>query len=132
MSQFTTSVITRPLGLRRTSRTDVKSTFIIIGVIISQIRTAIGTLIWLPAPNSTRRKASTAAGSSLPITTPATMQAATQTLSYRSKRFSLLGLTGTAICIIVQASRPSAPGTGAGLPPSRWPSTSPGWTPGRC
>ena len=31
-----------------TLRMDAKSTFIIIGVIISQIRTAIGTLIWLP------------------------------------------------------------------------------------
>ena len=47
-SQFTARVTARPAGLRPTFRMAVKSTFIIMGVIISQIRTAIGTLIWLP------------------------------------------------------------------------------------
>ena len=47
-SQFTNSVTNRPRGRRPTLRIDPKSTFIIIGVIISQMRIAIGTLIWLP------------------------------------------------------------------------------------
>ena len=38
-SQFTTSVTARPAGLRPTLRMAPKSTFIIMGVIISQIRT---------------------------------------------------------------------------------------------
>jgi hypothetical protein len=42
-------------GLPPTLRTEEKSTFIIIGVIMSQIRTAIGTLMWLPFPNSRPR-----------------------------------------------------------------------------
>ena len=44
-SQFTNSVTNRPRGRRPTLRIDPKSTFIIIGVIISQMRIAIGTLI---------------------------------------------------------------------------------------
>ena len=44
-SQFTNSVTNRPSGRRPTLRIDPKSTFIIIGVIISQMRIAIGTLI---------------------------------------------------------------------------------------
>ena len=38
----------QPGGSPPTLRTEEKSTFIIIGVIMSQIRTAIGALIWLP------------------------------------------------------------------------------------
>ena len=56
---------------------DVKSTFIIIGVIMSQIRTAIGTLIWLPWPNSIPRIAWTTCGIIFPMTTPATIHRAT-------------------------------------------------------
>ena len=41
-SQLTASVTARPAGLRPTLRMEAKSTFIIIGVIISQISTAIG------------------------------------------------------------------------------------------
>jgi hypothetical protein len=44
-SQFTNSVTNSPLGRRPTLRIDPKSTFIIIGVIISQMRMAIGMLI---------------------------------------------------------------------------------------
>ncbi len=44
-SQLMMSVMTRPRGRRPTLRTAPKSTFIIMGVIISQIRTAMGTLI---------------------------------------------------------------------------------------
>ena len=47
-TQLTNSVTSSPAGRRPTFFTDEKSTFIIIGVIISQIRTAIGALIWLP------------------------------------------------------------------------------------
>ena len=57
-----------------------KSTFIIIGVIISQIRTAIGTLIWLPLPNSSSRRAPVNAGTAFPSRTPTTMQRPTHRL----------------------------------------------------
>ena len=43
--QFTSSVTRSPAGRLPTLRTAEKSTFIIIGVIISQIRTAIGAFI---------------------------------------------------------------------------------------
>jgi hypothetical protein len=56
-SQFTKSVTNRPRGRRPRREWRAKSTFIIIGVIISQMRTAIGTLIWLPSPNSMPRSA---------------------------------------------------------------------------
>ena len=65
-TQLTNSVTSSPAGRRPTFLTDEKSTFIIIGVIISQISTAIGALIWLPLPNSMPRRPATAAGSSLP------------------------------------------------------------------
>ncbi len=45
---------------------------------MSQIRTAIATLIRLPVPNSSRRIPSVKPGRSLPSATPATMHAATQ------------------------------------------------------
>ena len=51
-SQFTNSVTSSPRGLRATLRIAPKSTFIIMGTIISQISTAMGTLTWLPRPNS--------------------------------------------------------------------------------
>jgi hypothetical protein len=54
-SQFTKSVTSSPRGFLPTFRIDAKSTFIIIGTIMSQINTAIGMLIWLPAPNSNLR-----------------------------------------------------------------------------
>ena len=76
-SQFTARVTARPAGLRPTFRMEVKSTFIIMGVIISQIRMAIGTLIWLPLANSMPRSACTADGRSLPSSMPPTMQSAT-------------------------------------------------------
>jgi hypothetical protein len=43
-TQFTNSVTSKPRGRFPTLRTAAKSTFIIIGMIISQIRTAIGKL----------------------------------------------------------------------------------------
>ncbi len=46
----------------------------------SQIRIAIGMLMWLPLPNSIPRIPDTRPGASLPIATPSTMQAATQRL----------------------------------------------------
>ncbi len=79
-SQFTNSVTRSPRGRRPTFRTAVKSTFIIIGMIMSQIRTAIGTLIWLPDPNSIFRRASTRPGRVLPSTTPTIMQSPTHTV----------------------------------------------------
>ena len=78
-SQLTNSVTSSPVGRRPTFFTDEKSTFIIIGVIISQMRTAMGALIWLPWPNSIARSAAMAAGRSFPKPTPATMQSATHT-----------------------------------------------------
>src|SRR6185295_5504903 len=56
-SQLITKVTARPFGRLPTLRTDAKSTFIIIGMIISQIKTAMGKLMWLPSPNSRLRKA---------------------------------------------------------------------------
>jgi hypothetical protein len=56
-SQLTNSVTINPAGFRPTLRIAPKFTFIIMGVIISQIRIAIGTLIWLPRPNSRLRMA---------------------------------------------------------------------------
>ena len=50
-NQLMKSVTSNPVGRLPTLRTEEKSTFIIIGVIMSQIRTAIGALIWLPLPN---------------------------------------------------------------------------------
>jgi hypothetical protein len=44
-SQFTMSVTTKPAGLLPTLRMAGKSTFIIMGVIMSQIRIAMGALI---------------------------------------------------------------------------------------
>ncbi len=78
-TQLMNSVTSRPAGRRPTFFTEEKSTFIIIGVIMSQISTAIGALIWLPLPNSMPRRPAMAAGISLPRTTPATMQSATHT-----------------------------------------------------
>ena len=46
-TQLTSSVTRSPAGLRPTLSTEEKSTFIIIGVIMSQISTAIGTLVRL-------------------------------------------------------------------------------------
>ena len=43
--QLTSRVTSRPAGRRPTFFTDEKSTFIIMGVIISQMRMAMGTLI---------------------------------------------------------------------------------------
>jgi hypothetical protein len=72
-SQFTKSVTKRPRGRRPTLRIAPKSTFITMGVIISQIRMAIGMLIWLPSPNSRRRRPSITAGANPPSATPAIM-----------------------------------------------------------
>jgi len=47
-SQLTRRVTNSPRGRFPTFRTDAKSTFIIIGMIISQIRTAMGRFTWLP------------------------------------------------------------------------------------
>jgi hypothetical protein len=77
-SQLMNSVTKRPRGRFPTSRIAAKSTFIIMGMIISQMRTAIGMLIWLLLPNSNRRNPSMRTGSSLPKSTPTIMQTATQ------------------------------------------------------
>jgi hypothetical protein len=77
-TQLMKSVTSKPAGRLPTFRTEEKSTFIIMGVIMSQISTAMGTLIWLPFPNSIPRRPAIAAGSNLPRTTPAPMQSATQ------------------------------------------------------
>lgn len=44
-SQFTNRVTTKPIGRSPTLRTARKSTFIIMGIIISHMRIAIGTLM---------------------------------------------------------------------------------------
>src|SRR5574341_1700256 len=100
-SQLTKSVTRSPRGFRPTFRIAAKSTFIIIGVIISQMSTAMGTLIWLPSPNSRRRIPSMNPGSALPRSTPTTMQRPTQRLKKRSKEFNRFSLaTGSALCAI--------------------------------
>ncbi len=78
-SQLTNSVTSRPRGRRPTLRMAPKSTFIIMGTIISQISTAMGTLTWLPVPNSIRRSAAVAPGSALPMATPPSIASATHT-----------------------------------------------------
>ena len=78
-SQLTNSVTSRPRGRFPTSRMAPKSTFIIIGTIISQMRTAIGTLTWLPLPNSIPRSAAVVPGRPLPSATPTSMASATHT-----------------------------------------------------
>src|ERR1022692_4571362 len=85
-SQFTTNVTNRPAGRLRTFRMLGKTTFIIMGGIISQIRTAMGTLIWLPRPNSQPIRTWTAGDRNLPISTPAAMDRATHNVRYRSKK----------------------------------------------
>ena len=55
---------------------------------MSQMSTAIGMLIWLSVPNSIDRRASTAAGNSLPTRMPAPMHRATQRVRNRSKKLS--------------------------------------------
>ena len=58
MTQFTRRVTRSPAGRLPTFFTAEKSTFIIIGVIMSQMRKAIGAFIWLPSPNSMPRSKS--------------------------------------------------------------------------
>ena len=78
--QLTNSVTSTPLGFLPTARIAMKSTFIIMGMIISQMNTAMGRLIWLPVPNSRARKSPTRAGANFPSATPANMQSATHRL----------------------------------------------------
>src|SRR5450432_3641220 len=73
-NQLMNSVTRSPAGRRPTFFNDEKSTLIIIGVIMSQISTAIGALIWLPLPNSIPRRPATAPGRSFPRPMPAAMQ----------------------------------------------------------
>ena len=86
--QLTNSVMRSPRGRRPTFRIEPKSTFIIIGVIISQMSTAIGTLMWLPLPNSSPRSAAANCGATEPMSTPPSMHRATHRVRYRSKIFS--------------------------------------------
>src|SRR5687767_10286902 len=79
-SQLIKRVMKSPRGRRLTLRSEDKSTFIIMGIIMSQIKTAIGKLMWLPCPNSHPRNVSTNFGTTCPIKTPATMQRPTQRL----------------------------------------------------
>ena len=80
-SQLTNRVTKQALRFRgRRRANEVKSIFIIIGTIISQMSTAIGALIWLPAPNSSLRSQAISSGSEPPEDDPATMQSTTQTL----------------------------------------------------
>jgi hypothetical protein len=55
ISQLTSNVTSSPVGRRPRFLRKEKSTFIIMGVIMSQIRTAMGTLNWLPFANSKLR-----------------------------------------------------------------------------
>ena len=88
-SQLTNRVIKRPLGFLPTWTMELKSIFSIIGKIISQMRTTMGTLTWLPSANSMAESAAVIPGKRMPSTTPATMQTATQMVRYRSKTFIL-------------------------------------------
>jgi len=87
-AQFTNKVISSPAGLVPIRAIEARSTRIIMGTIIIQIKLAIGTLIWLPAVNSMSRNVVTNSGAQVPTATPATMQSPTQTVRYRSNRFS--------------------------------------------
>ena len=87
-TQLTNRVTIKPFGRLPTFLIEAKSTFIIMGMIISQIRTAIGTLIWLPSPNSRFLNVSTSPGTQVPNATPMTMQSPTQILRYRSNKLS--------------------------------------------
>ena len=79
-SQLTKRVTKSPLGRRPIRAIEVKSILSIIGTIMSQMSTAMGALIWLPEPNSSRRSSEMSEGASRPRATPATMQRATQRL----------------------------------------------------
>jgi hypothetical protein len=79
-TQLTKSVTSNPRGFCPTSRMAPKSTFIIMGTIMSQISTAIGILTWLSRPNSIPRSTRTRAGVSLPSANPASMHKPTQTV----------------------------------------------------
>ena len=57
-----------------------KSTFIIIGMIMSQINAAIGRFTRLPVPNSIPRNSRTSEGVRLPIASPVAMHSPTQTV----------------------------------------------------
>ena len=59
---------------------EAKSTFIIMGIIISQMSTAMGTLTWLPRPNYMERSRLTEAGIHLPTARPASMHSPTQSV----------------------------------------------------
>ncbi len=88
-SQLMKRVINNPRGRWPTRRTAAKSTFIIIGMIMSQMSRAMGPLIWLPSPISSRRKKSINPRESLPTARPRAMQIVTRNVRYRSKRFTL-------------------------------------------
>src|SRR5262249_28766231 len=96
-TQLTNRVTTNPFGFRPTFSTDAKSTFIIIGMIMSQMRMAIGALMWLPSPNSIVLKVWTTLGAHVPNATPATIQSPTQMVRYRSKRWGRLPAGATAV-----------------------------------
>ncbi len=106
-SQLTASVTKSPAGFRPTLRMAPKSTFIIMGVIISQISAAMGTLIWLPRPNSRPRTRATARGSIRPASTPTTIESATQSERYRSKNLSRFLATGGGVTGRHPASAPA-------------------------
>ena len=90
--QLTKSVTIKPRRWGPSFRMEPKSTFIIIGIIINQTRTAMGTLIWLPWPNSKPRSAWMRPGANWPRTMPATMHSPTHRLRYRSKKFSFFSV----------------------------------------
>ena len=90
-TQFTNKVTSKPRGLCPTRRIDAKSTFIIMGTIMSQISTAMGKFTWLPCPNSMRRNDETRSGIHLPAAIPATMHRPTHTVRYLSKKASRFG-----------------------------------------
>ena len=78
-------VTPRPAQVRQRQQVPTRGGTRQAGTLGSQIRTAIGTLIWVPAPNSRRRSESTSAGAVLPNRTPKSMHAPTHRVRYRSK-----------------------------------------------
>ena len=83
ISQLTTSVMIRPLGLAKAPRRPANSTPIIIGQTIAQIRIATAKLTFAYSSAASALKAD---GNSWPSARPAARASATQTERYFSKR----------------------------------------------
>ena len=98
-SQFTNSVTPMPRTWPRTLCSAVKSTFISIGMIITQTSSPTGTLT---RATSMRPMPWNTCGNDWPAAMPTTMHTPTQTLRYRSNGLigaPVAGFTGTSDCV---------------------------------